>query len=64
MKMLIVRLIRQAANMSGQPIPICLLRARRDGDGVVAVGSGVVDHFFERHLVPALFERGIGHGVI
>ena len=59
-----VRHVPNEANVLGQPIPIRLLRARCDGDGVVAVLGGVVNHLLERHLVPALLERGIGHGVL
>ena len=60
-QLLVVRVVANITDMLGQPVPICLLRARCDGNGVVAIGSGVVDHLLERHLVPVLLERGIGH---
>ena len=56
--------VRYAANVLAQVIPLGLLYPRRNHNPVVAILGCVVDHLLERHLVPVLFERGVGHHAV
>ena len=56
--------VRYAANVPAQIVALGLLYPRRNHNPVVAVLGCVVDHLLERHLVPVLFERCVGHHAV